>query len=154
MGDQTQAYDIFQTPLGSGYPLPLINPRQRWSSTIFSLDLSLLAWRSNIRNVPHRPTSCTSQQYHQYMYLYFQLFTSAPQYVPTVSYVVPLNFSISSPPPFFCVALPSPPSPVNFMWNINPCCFLPDHIIRGFALLTPGFHFLQGGLKKGRGWFF
>jgi hypothetical protein len=24
MGDQTQAYDIFQTPLSSGYPLPLI----------------------------------------------------------------------------------------------------------------------------------
>jgi hypothetical protein len=23
MGDQTQAYDIFQTPLSSGYPLPL-----------------------------------------------------------------------------------------------------------------------------------
>ncbi len=25
MGDQTQAYDIFQTPLSSGYPLPLIS---------------------------------------------------------------------------------------------------------------------------------
>ncbi len=25
MGDQTQAYDIFQTPLSSGYPLPLID---------------------------------------------------------------------------------------------------------------------------------
>jgi hypothetical protein len=25
MGDQTQAYDIFQTPLSSGYPLPLSN---------------------------------------------------------------------------------------------------------------------------------
>ncbi len=24
MGDQTQAYDIFQTPLSSGYPLPLM----------------------------------------------------------------------------------------------------------------------------------
>ncbi len=24
MGDQTQAYDIFQAPLSSGYPLPLI----------------------------------------------------------------------------------------------------------------------------------
>jgi hypothetical protein len=28
MGDQTQAYDIFQTPLSSGYPLPLIYVRQ------------------------------------------------------------------------------------------------------------------------------
>ncbi len=25
MGDQTQAYDIFQTPLSSGYPLPLMS---------------------------------------------------------------------------------------------------------------------------------
>jgi hypothetical protein len=26
MGDRTQAYDIFQTPLSSGYPLPLTLP--------------------------------------------------------------------------------------------------------------------------------
>jgi hypothetical protein len=25
MGDQTQAYDIFQAPLSSGYPLPLLD---------------------------------------------------------------------------------------------------------------------------------
>ncbi len=29
MGDQTQAYDIFQTPLSSGYPLPLTPPPER-----------------------------------------------------------------------------------------------------------------------------
>jgi hypothetical protein len=33
MGDQTQAYDIFQTPLSSGYPLPL--NRFLWSKSIF-----------------------------------------------------------------------------------------------------------------------
>ncbi len=27
MGDQTQAYDIFQTTLSSGYPLPLIDSK-------------------------------------------------------------------------------------------------------------------------------
>ncbi len=30
MGDQTQAYDIFQTPLSSGYPLPL-SSNSTWS---------------------------------------------------------------------------------------------------------------------------
>jgi hypothetical protein len=29
MGDQTQAYDIFPTPLSSGYPLPLSNFTKR-----------------------------------------------------------------------------------------------------------------------------
>jgi hypothetical protein len=134
----------------------LINPRivfiftrQRWSSTTFSSDLSLLAWRSNIRNVPHRLTSCISQQYQQHMCIYFQLFTDATvcSYSKLCS---PPQFQYKLPSPLFLCRSPSPP-PVNFMWNINPCCFLPDHIIRGFALLTPGFHFLQVGLKKGRG---
>ncbi len=31
MGDQTQAYDIFQTPLSSGYPLPLNEIWIAWS---------------------------------------------------------------------------------------------------------------------------
>ncbi len=30
MGDQTQAYDIFQTPLSSGYPLPLNIYKMHW----------------------------------------------------------------------------------------------------------------------------
>ncbi len=36
MGDQTQAYDIFQTPLSSGYPLPLSLEHKK-SYCIFSL---------------------------------------------------------------------------------------------------------------------
>ncbi len=33
-GDQTQAYDIFQTPLSSGYPLPLKHFLKYWTVSI------------------------------------------------------------------------------------------------------------------------
>ncbi len=47
----------------------LINPRivftftrKSWSNTTFSSYLALLVWRSNMRNLPHPPTSFISQQ--------------------------------------------------------------------------------------------
>ncbi len=41
MGDQTQAYDIFQTPLSSGYPLPL-SPEMEFLDINSTIDSSLL----------------------------------------------------------------------------------------------------------------
>ena len=40
MGDQTQAYDIFQTPLSSGYPLPL-NLGLIWGLELLNLETNL-----------------------------------------------------------------------------------------------------------------
>ncbi len=40
MGDQTQSYDIFQTPLSSGYPLPLkplLKFIEKWSQYIMHM---------------------------------------------------------------------------------------------------------------------
>jgi hypothetical protein len=44
MGDQTQAYDIFQTPLSSGYPLHLrkFSSRARLMCALFYDDVSVL----------------------------------------------------------------------------------------------------------------
>jgi hypothetical protein len=50
MGDQTQAYDIFQTPLSSGYPLPLRNlsPPLYFKTNIDIMASSTLSWPFHI----------------------------------------------------------------------------------------------------------
>jgi hypothetical protein len=47
MGDQTQAYDIFQTPLSSGYPLPLRKQKGK-ESIAGNTRVSTREWRGFI----------------------------------------------------------------------------------------------------------
>jgi hypothetical protein len=86
----------------------LINPRIEFIFRRYHLQ-----FRSILAGVEIKYTQCTSSTYFlhlatvpQYICVYTFSCLLTPQYVPTVSYVAPLNFSISSPPPFFCVALP------------------------------------------------